>query len=74
MDDERIDFAIQNDVAVEFLGDLVEHLKQTGKPLQINSGLGIVDMGVEGCICLSFMDSCEDEYGCSIAIDRQPEE
>ena len=74
MDDERIDFAIQNDVAIEFLGDLVEHLKQTGNPLQISSGLGVVDMGVEGRICLSFMDSYEYEYGNSIAIDRHLEE
>lgn len=73
MDDERIDFAIQNDVAIEFLSDLVEHLKQTGNPLQISSGLGAVDIGVEGCICLSFMNSYEHEYGNSIAIDRQPE-
>lgn len=74
MDSEKIEFAIANETAVEFLGDLVEHLEQTGRPLLINSGLGCVDMGVEGCIFLSFMSCIPYEYGKAIAIDPQPEE
>lgn len=42
--DEYIDFPIDNKDAVEFLGGLVEHLKQTGKPLQVNTSRGIVDL------------------------------
>lgn len=74
MGDEKIEFAIDNETAVEFLGDLVEHLEQTGRPLWINSGLGCVDLGVEGCIFLSFMPCPPYEYGKVIAIDPQPEE
>lgn len=71
MNEDYIDFAIQNDVAIEFIGDLLNHLKRTGHLLQINAGIGAVDMGVEDCICLSFMASPGDEYGQSMTIDKQ---
>ena len=64
-----IDFPIDNADAVEFLGDLVEHLKQTGKPLQVNTAHGIVDLGVEGRICVTFAYDPDEDGGRSMALD-----
>lgn len=67
--DNYIDFQVNNEVAVEYLGDLVEHLKQTGAPLQVNTSRGIIDLGVENRICVTFAYAPGHDEGDAMALD-----
>ena len=67
--DNYIDFLINNEVAVEYLGDLVEHLKQTGAPLQVNTSRGIIDLGAENRICVTFAYAPGHDEGDAMALD-----